>query len=158
MMKAKTTKPKRQRTERLHSAGGFVLGEINGVTKVLLIKNAFNDHWTFPKGGIEPGETPEQAAVREVEEETGVKARVLELAGQNAYHYRQDDKPAHKTVDVFILRAGDTTLDPAKFDPEQQRVETAEWVGIDEVDQRIKYKNLKPLLRKVLNRIREVAT
>ena len=157
MTKAKAQKPTKQRTERLHSAGGFVLGEVDGTTKVLLIQNAFNDHWTFPKGGIEKGESPAEAAVREVEEETGITARVLEHVGQNAYHYRQDDKPAHKTVDVFLLRAADTALDPAKFDPEQKRVAHAEWVDIDEVDKRIKYKNLKPLLRKVINRIKEVA-
>ena len=153
-MPPRTTKP---RTERHRSSGGFVLAEINGQVRVLLIKNAFNDDWTFPKGGIEQGESVEQAAVREILEETGVQSKIIKRVGRNAYHYRQDGTPIYKTVEVFLLRVvGDPTLDPAKFDPEQQRVEKAEWVAPGEVLKRVTYKNLRPLLKEVVAEIEQV--
>ncbi len=56
-------------TERATHAGGVVLGD--GGT-IALVHNAETGTWTFPKGSIEPGETDEQAALREIEEETGL--------------------------------------------------------------------------------------
>jgi len=51
---------------------------------VLLIKNP-SGVWTFPKGLVERGEKPEDAAVREVEEETGIKGEVLQKIGEIEY-------------------------------------------------------------------------
>lgn len=62
-------------------AGGIVYKK-NGQPLVLVVTAKKRpDDWVFPKGHIEPGETPEQAAVREVREETGVTARLIDRAG-----------------------------------------------------------------------------
>jgi len=60
-------------------AGGIVYRVSGGVAKFLLVgpKKERPGHWVLPKGHIETGETPEQTAVREVREETGVTARII---------------------------------------------------------------------------------
>ena len=67
------------------SAGGVVYNP--ALKKILLIKD-FADKWALPKGWIEKGETAEQAAVREVQEETGVKnLKILAPLGEVEYFY-----------------------------------------------------------------------
>ena len=63
-------------------AGGVVVRGVGPDLRVLLVTATLQAHqWVFPKGHIEPGETPEQAAIREVEEEAGVAATVTEPIG-----------------------------------------------------------------------------
>ena len=67
-------------------AGGVVVRHEDGVAKFLLVTARRQPgQWVFPKGHIEPGETPEQAAIREVLEEAGVEARVGPPIGATAY-------------------------------------------------------------------------
>ncbi|MBI2335051.1 NUDIX hydrolase, partial [Candidatus Daviesbacteria bacterium] len=61
--------------KREFSAGGIVF---NKKGQVLLTKHSQNHHWSFPKGLIDPGQTPQEAAVREVKEEGGVEAKIVE--------------------------------------------------------------------------------
>ncbi|NCO10389.1 NUDIX domain-containing protein [Candidatus Saccharibacteria bacterium] len=90
------------------SAGGVLIHD----NKVLLI------HWDpprstydFPKGSIDPGESPEDACIREVFEETGYPTRIIDTIGQTYYEYAWTDGTYHKkTVDYFLLeQAGDYT-------------------------------------------------
>ncbi len=61
-------------------AGGIVYRMRLGSPEFLLVTARRRpDHWVYPKGHIDPGETPEEAAVREVEEESGVHATIVEL-------------------------------------------------------------------------------
>jgi mutator protein MutT len=63
-------------------AGGVVVRRTGDGPRVLLVTARRQPgQWVFPKGHIEPGETPEQAAVREVEEEAGVTAAVADPIG-----------------------------------------------------------------------------
>lgn len=64
------------------SAGGVLLKD----GEVLLIKNP-SDVWTFPKGLVESGENPEETAIREVSEETGVKGKIVAPIGEIRYWY-----------------------------------------------------------------------
>src|SRR3954469_13177248 len=60
------------------SAGGIVLKRsATAQIDVLLLQHSMHKGWSFPKGGVEPGETPQQAAVREVQEESGVLAEII---------------------------------------------------------------------------------
>lgn len=79
----------------------------------------------LPKGHIDPGETPLQAAIREVREETGVSAELVEELGEVRYWYRRDGRAVPKSVVFFLLRyqAGDT----ADHDDE---VEEARWMPL----------------------------
>ena len=59
---------------------------VDGEREYLLVEaSRRRGHWVLPKGHIEPGETPEAAAVREVEEEAGVCAEVAARAGESEY-------------------------------------------------------------------------
>jgi 8-oxo-dGTP pyrophosphatase MutT (NUDIX family) len=70
----------------LTHAGGIVIRSVNGELQYLIITAKENpDHWVFPKGHIDLGETPEQTAKREVLEETGVEAEIIEFVGTNVF-------------------------------------------------------------------------
>ena len=93
------------------SAGIVVFARDN----VLIILNRFNE-WVLPKGKIEPGETSFQAALREVLEETGVKAEIVCSLGTTDYTYVSDvtGEPVEKTVHWY---AGTATQSDDGFPP-----------------------------------------
>ena len=63
-------------------AGGIAYRVVEGLPQYLIVTAKKNpEHWVLPKGHIEPGETPEAAAIREVREETGVEAKITGLVG-----------------------------------------------------------------------------
>jgi 8-oxo-dGTP pyrophosphatase MutT (NUDIX family) len=67
-------------------AGGVVARTVDGETKYLLVESSKSPgEWVLPKGHIDPGETPEAAAAREVAEEAGVRAAVVARAGESQY-------------------------------------------------------------------------
>ena len=98
-----------------------------------------------PKGWVEQGEEPEQTAVREVREETGLQTRVLRKVDEISYQFysRADHDRISKTVHLFLLEClgGDT----ADHDTE---VEEARWFPIEEASQRLTYKNEREALEK----------
>lgn len=88
-------------------AGGVVL---DGAGRVLLVRYR-SGAWAFPKGHVEPGETLEQTAVREVREETGVAAAVIAPLPQTQY---TNDRGEARVIQWFAMRAGEdapTTLE-----------------------------------------------
>lgn len=71
---------------RYTHAGGVVARAVDGQREYLLVEaRRSRGQWVLPKGHIEPGETPEAAAVREVQEEAGVRAEVVARAGKSEY-------------------------------------------------------------------------
>jgi len=71
---------------RYSHAGGVVARTVDGEREYLLVEaRRSRGEWVLPKGHIEPGETPEAAAVREVQEEAGVRAEVVARAGEGKY-------------------------------------------------------------------------
>ena len=87
------------RVERHHSAGGLVVES----GRVLLISTRGGRRWQLPKGHIEPGESPEQAAVREIREETGVDGSVIASLPHVEYWFVERGVRIHKRVDYFLL-------------------------------------------------------
>jgi 8-oxo-dGTP pyrophosphatase MutT (NUDIX family) len=81
----------------------------------------------LPKGHVDPGETPVQAATREVREETGVVAEPVHELGESRYWYRRDGRTIGKAVIFFLFDyvEGDT----ADHDDE---VEDVRWIGLEE--------------------------
>ena len=100
--------------------------------------------WSLPKGHVEDGETPEEAAVREVEEETGIRGRVLAPLGTIDFWFVADQRRVHKTVHHFLLEASGGELSDADIEV----VEVA-WVPLTEVSGRLAYADERRLLERV---------
>ncbi|GLY67514.1 NUDIX hydrolase [Amycolatopsis taiwanensis] len=99
--------------------------------------------WSLPKGHIEDGETIEQTAMREVKEETGISARVLESLGTIDYWFVAQRRRVHKTVHHFLLEAVGGELS----DDDIEVTEVA-WVPIAELEARLAYTDERALVRK----------
>jgi len=122
------------KTEHHRSAGGLVVHS----ARILLIATQKGRRWQLPKGHIEEGETPEQAAVREVCEETGVTSRVVApLPGVEYWFVEKGIHLVHKQVDYFLLTY--VSGDAANFDPHE--VSGAEWFSWDEGISRLSFEN-----------------
>jgi 8-oxo-dGTP pyrophosphatase MutT (NUDIX family) len=99
--------------------------------------------WSLPKGHIEVGETAEQAAVREVEEETGIIGRVVAPLGTIDFWFVAEDRRVHKTVHHFLLRA----LGGELCDDDIEVAEVA-WVPLGELESRLAYADERRLIRR----------
>lgn len=134
------------KTEHHRSAGGLVVQE----SRILLISTQAGRRWQLPKGHIEPGETPEETAVREVREETGVTGRVIApLPGVEYWFIERGLRRVHKRVDYFLLSY--VSGDAADFDAGE--VSGAEWFPWDEGIARLTFDNE----RRVVRQAREIS-
>lgn len=95
------------------SCGGVVIfrGKI-----LLLYKNYKNkyDGWVLPKGTVEPGETHEETALREVYEETGVKASIVNYVGKSNYSFAAPDDTVEKEVHWYLMTSENYYSRPQK--------------------------------------------
>lgn len=124
------------------SAGGLVVDvvERQAVTAVIARRNrAGRLEWCLPKGHLEGEETAEQAAVREIAEETGIEGLVLRHLASIDYWFAGSDHRVHKVVHHYLLQAtgGELTIEN---DPDAE-AEDAAWVPLDEVAARLAYPN-----------------
>jgi 8-oxo-dGTP pyrophosphatase MutT (NUDIX family) len=111
----------------VRAAGGIVhRRRPDGTVEVLVIHRPEYEDWTLPKGKLDPGETAEQAAVREVEEETGIKASLGAHAGSTEYYDRHGRS---KRVDYWLM---DPEEVPDEFTPNSE-VDEIRWLPIDAV-------------------------
>ncbi len=124
------------------SAGGLVVDVVEGraVTAVIARRNrAGRLEWCLPKGHLEGQETAEQAAVREIAEETGIEGFVIRHLATIDYWFAGTDRRVHKVVHHYLLQAtgGDLTIEN---DPDHEAEDVA-WVPLDEVATRLAYPN-----------------
>ena len=70
----------------------------------MVTEHSQNKHWSFPKGLIDEGQTTEQAALREVSEEGGVAAEIIEKIGYNKYVYTFEGEKIFKVVTYFLMK------------------------------------------------------
>lgn len=104
-------------------------------------------HYELPKGHLEPEETFEEAAARELREETELLTSATLLRSLGDLSYRFDgDPPVHKRVRVFSFRVDDPQFGPLPKGTRERR-----WIGRDEIDALpLRHENLRPLLRAAL--------
>lgn len=128
-------------TELVRAAGGIILRD-NGVGRVVaLVHRPRYDDWSFPKGKLAPGEDDAAAALREVEEETGLRCTIVRSVGTVTY---RDRHLRSKIVRYF-------SMDPngGRFVPGDE-VDELRWVSTDEAGDLLTYDHDRQVLRRVL--------
>lgn len=142
-----STRRRPQRRTKRHdetSAGGLVVDTDRMAAAIIgRIDRKGRMVWSFPKGHLEAGETAEQAAVREVFEETGLTAEVNAPLGTIAFWFMLDGKRIHKTVHHFLLIAQSFELSDADIE-----VDAIEWIPLPDVHGRLAYPDERNLLPK----------
>lgn len=124
------------------SAGGIAIRIEDGVAYAACIgrrNRAGRLEWCLPKGHLEAGETPQQAAVREVAEETGIDAEIIQQLGTIDYWFTGDDRRVHKVVHHFLLEAKSGDITTAK-DPDQE-AEEARWIAVSRLAGELAFPN-----------------
>lgn len=133
--------------KREFSAGGIVF---NNQGMVLITQNSSNHYWGFPKGQIDQEEKPQEAALREVNEEAGVKAEIIQKIDDSKYVYTRDCEKIFKIVSIYLMKY--LSGDPINHDWE---VSEAKWVKPEEALKILSFSSDKQLLKKALT-LREI--
>lgn len=149
----KSAQPKRAEVKRPYakrvdevSAGGLVI-DTTGTMGLLIGRYDHKDAsgkrvlWSLPKGHIEKGETPEQAAIREVAEETGITSSITKSLGVIDFWFMAGGKRIHKTVHHFMFtEVGGTLL------AQESEVDEVSWFPLSEIVERLAYPDEKKLI------------
>ena len=108
--------------------------------------------WSLPKGHVEEGETAEDAAIREVMEETGITGRVVAPLGTIDFWFVADGRRIHKTVHHYLLVAT-----AGELSDEDIEVAQVEWVPLADLHERLAYADERRLMEKVPELLAETA-
>ena len=139
-----------RRTIHRHSAGGVLYRRKSGRIDVCIIQPRGTVRWQLPKGWIEEGEAPEQAAEREVAEETGCRGHVEALLDEIDYWFYGDERGEkvriHKNVTFFLLRY--ESGDPSAADPYE--VADVRWLPVSAALVKIEFANERRVLQKAM--------
>ncbi|OIP97795.1 hypothetical protein AUK40_02550 [Candidatus Wirthbacteria bacterium CG2_30_54_11] len=133
-----------------HSAGGIVYKRAGDLILIAITYRDYHKDWTLPKGHLEEGETAEQAALREVREETGIIARIVTHIGSSTYRFR--DKKAkkliEKLVDYFLM---EMVEDSGVIQLEE--IDEVAWLPFIEAIHRLSFPRDRDLVQQAVARI-----
>lgn len=124
-------------------SAGIVLYKMHNGERLYLLLHYISGHWDFAKGKIEPGETKEQAALRELHEETSLSAELLD-GFHDSFDYLFKDRSGHlinKTVYFFI---GQTTQHGVQLSREHKNFS---WLPYEQALARLTYQNARQVLK-----------
>ena len=128
------------------SAGGLVV-DTSGKLGLLIGRRDLKDTtgkrilWSLPKGHIEEGETPEEAALREVQEETGIVSVIEKSLGVIDFWFMAGGKRIHKTVHHYLFRENGGVLAA-----QESEVDEVAWFPLSEIVERLAYPDEKKLI------------
>lgn len=127
-----------------HSCGIIPLQNRQGEWYTLLVKLYSGNHWSFPKGHVNPGETAQQTAERELFEET--QLRVIEWLPfdplEESYSFKRHHALTSKTVLYFLaIVEGEVTIQP-------EEIAAFEWVKLSDAPSHLTYDPVKDIAKK----------
>lgn len=134
----------RVRAKEETSAGGVVVRLDNGRALFLLIRDSYHN-WGFPKGHLEPGETADAAALREVAEETGLEQ--LELRGEIEtidWYFRFRGRLVHKICHFYLMETVSIQTSPQRA----EGITACRWEPFEKATELIAYENARIVLRR----------
>jgi 8-oxo-dGTP pyrophosphatase MutT (NUDIX family) len=143
----KPARPYAKRVDEV-SAGGLVIDK-SGLQGLLIGRRDQKDPtglkllWSLPKGHIEEGETPEQAAIREVAEETGINSQITQSLGVIDFWFMAGGKRIHKTVHHFIFKETGGLLAA-----QESEVDEVGWFPLGDIVGLLAYPDEKKLIAK----------
>jgi 8-oxo-dGTP pyrophosphatase MutT (NUDIX family) len=132
---------------REFSAGGVVVREVAGRFEVAVIRPAGKTVTALPKGHIDPGENAEQAATREVREETGLEARLAGKLGDVKYVYRWRGTTIFKEVAFFLFRFESGVIDQIT-EAMRKEVDRAWWMPLEDAPGKLTYPGEREMVGK----------
>ncbi|MCX7988856.1 MAG: NUDIX hydrolase [Thermodesulfovibrio sp.] len=135
--------------KRAFSAGGVVYKFEEGKLKILLIATKSGKVWSLPKGIIEKEESPKEAALREIKEETGVDGEIIDEVGEVSYWFIYENEKYFKKVKYFLVKYKGGEINP------DWEVDTAQWFSPQESLEKLTYKSDREILKKALEKINE---
>lgn len=134
-----------------HSAGGVLVRRREGAWNVLVIRDPYGK-WGLPKGHVEPGESEEEAAAREVEEETGLRPDALgPPLGTIQWTFRRGHRKVLKRCTFFLMRsrAGDPVPQKA------EGITACAWFPLWEAARKIPYRDTRNVVIRAAAKIEE---
>jgi 8-oxo-dGTP pyrophosphatase MutT (NUDIX family) len=132
---------------REFSSGGLVIRNLNGRPHLAVVR-VRDKILALPKGHPEPGESAQEAAQREVREETGLEATPVEKLGDVRYWYARDGDRVLKVVSFFLFR-----YRSGRLEDHDDEVEEALWIPLEEAPERLAYRGEKDMARTALSQL-----
>ena len=125
---------------------GIVICNNHG--QVFWAKRYGQHSWQFPQGGIDEGETPEQAAVREIKEEMSLDIKIVEKLGDDEYVASHPQKGKVRKQVVFFL--GESDFVPCKLESTSGGLDDCKWFTLKEVTTLRMYDSVTALIAKAI--------
>lgn len=121
-----------------------------GVLRFAMVHDVFG-YWTLSKGGIEPGETPEEGTVREVMEEISLPITIIEKMGENEYiaHHPEKGK-IRKHVHYFLAEA---PYQPLVLENNSGGLDNAKWFELTEISELLMYNDVTQLMAEAIEKL-----
>src|SRR6266545_6990877 len=134
------------------SAGGVAFRRVKSKIQIAIVSVKPSLRWQLPKGIVDPGETPEITAVREVREEAGVETDLLELIETVEYWYQRVQYGKriryHKYVHFYLL-----SYKSGEVSDHDHEVAESRWVSFDEAIEMLAFKSERGVVEKVQKKV-----